>query len=270
MIGPIQIDLSELQAEFNLKQVQVEELSVVLVNQITDRIFNNWRVAAMNGLNSTRKQYIQNLNIGHISPTKKYIQLTGSFPNMLENGFGAYDMKPGFLASNKVKTTKNGIRYLIIPFRWGTPGSIGESEVFANKMPDDVYNTVKRLRPTKTHYQLGVIQRGKGIRKNQLPTNLRKPLTRPQFTDAKSGTTYPAYTHKGPIHEGIVRNEKTYENSTQSSYVSFRRVSEKSDPMSWIHKGVAAKNFAQQALNKTDVGNITDRTIDTFLQQLGF
>lgn len=270
MIGPIYIDLSELQNEFSLKQTQVEELGITLVNAITDRIFNNWRVSAMDGLNSSRKQYINALNIGEISPTKKFIQLTGAFPNMLEEGFGAFDMKPGMLASNKARVSKKGTRFLTIPFRWATPGSIGESEVFANVMPKEVYQVVKQMRPTLTNINQRTIQRGGRLDLKSIPQQYQAPKTRAGFSDLKTRTTYPEYTHKGPLTEGMIRNQKTYENSTQSSYITFRRVSEKSDPMAFIHQGVSAKNFADKAMQKTDVGGITDRTIDVFLQNSGF
>jgi hypothetical protein len=269
MIGPIHIDLSELQQEFALKETQVEELGVTLVNAITDRIFNNWRVSAMNGLNSTRKSYIQALNIGEISSTKKYIQLTGVWPNMIENGFGAFDMKPGMLGSSKAKVTKKGTRFITIPFRWASSGSIGESEVFANVMPVEINTLVRRLRPTTTNISSRT-NSGGGLQLKQLPKDYQIPKSRGAFSDLKSRTTYPQYTHKGSIYEGIIRNETTYERATQSSYVSFRRVSEKSDPMSWIHKAQAAKNFAEQGLKKTDVASITDRTIDEFLSNAGF
>ena len=270
MIGPIQIDLSDLQQEFALKETQVEELGITLVNAITDRIFNNWRVSAMNGLHSTRKAYINALNIGEITPTKKYIQLTGAWPNMIESGFNAYDMKPGMLASPKAKVTKKGTKFITIPFRWGTPGAIGESEVFANVMPREIYDLAKRLSPTKTNINKIRTQRGGSLSANVLPAQYQIPKSRAAFSDLNTRTTYPQYTHKGSIYEGIIRNEKTYENATQSTYVSFRRVSEKSDPMSWIHKAQAAKNFAEQAMKKTDVPMITDRTIDAFLLNAGF
>ena len=265
---PISIDLSELQAEFNLKQTQVTELGMMLVNQITDRIFYNWQNAAMNGLNSSRKQYINSLNIGQVSPTRKYIQLTGSWANMLEEGFGAYDMKPGMLASPKAKVTKKGVKYIVIPFRWGTPGSIGESEVFANVMPRDIYAVARQLRPTITNAQGVKTQKGGSLKMNQIPADYRVPQTRPAFSDIKTQTTYPEYVHQGPISEGMQRNQKTYESATQGSYVTFRRVSDNSNPNSWIHRGVAAKNFADAAVRNTDVGMITDRTIDAYLQNI--
>lgn len=268
MLPPIKIDLSELQREFALKQAQVEDLGATIASNITDRIFHNWRKAAMDGLKSTRKLYIQNLQIGEISPTKKYIFLSGVFLNMIEAGFSAFDMKPGFLNSRKVKHTKKGSPYITIPFRWATPGALGESEIFANVMPREIYAQVRRNQSTITSPVNGTISRGKS--NYILPSNLKITDLRPSFSDIKNRTTFPEYTHKGSIYEGIVRNEKTYEKATQGSYVSFRRVSEQSDMMSWIHKAQEGKNFAKKAIDSTNVAFITDRTIDAFLSEAGF
>lgn len=266
---PISIDLSELQAEFNLKITQVDELGSTLVNTITDRLFHNWKSLAMNGLHSTRKVYCDALQKGELSPTRHFIQLTGTLPNQIEEGYSAFDMKPGMLNSPKAKVTSKGVKFITIPFRWATAGSIGESEVFSNVMPREIDDIVTSMRPTITAINSNrVISRGESLGFGQIPAQYQIPKTRAAFSDVKSRTTYPEYTHQGPISEGITRNQKTYENATQSNYVTFRRVSEKSSPMSWIHKGVAAKNFAQQAIQETDVDNIVDRTIDAFLQKI--
>lgn len=268
MIEPINIDITDLVKEFNLSSTQAEELSILLVNQITDRIFYNWQSQAKNNLHSTRNEYIRNLNIQHISATRKAIILTGKIPNMIEEGASAYDMKPGFLGSSKAKTDKNGRKYLIIPFRHATPNAIGESQIFANVMPQDVYKVVKTLAPTKTDLNNGIIERGGRLDIQDIPQQYQAPRVRPAFSDINKTTTFPSYTHKSSIYEGMIRNEKTYENATQSSYVTFRRVSENSDIMSWIHKGFQAQHFAKKAVNQTDVVKLSDRTIDSYLQQI--
>jgi hypothetical protein len=268
-LTPISIDLTELRDEFSLLQSQIESLGGILVNEITDRVFNNWKNAAMQGLNSTRKAYINGLNIGEVNSTHKYIVLTGIWPNMLEEGFGAFDQKPGMLNSPKVQVTSKGVRFITIPFRQGTPSAIGESEVFANVMPKEIYDIVKKLKPTTTSTS-GSKTSGGSLNYSSIPKEYQIPKSRVAFTDIKTQITYPEYKHKNPISEGMVRNEKTYEKSASGTYTTFRRISENSSPMSWIHRGVSAKNFSQQAVNNTDVSNISDRIIDMFLQQNNF
>jgi hypothetical protein len=272
---PISIDLTELQSEFGLLQSQVDSLGSVLVSAITDRIFNNWRVAAMHGLSSTRKAYInglkegEGLRIGIVNSTHKFIILTGDLALMIEEGAGAFDMKEKMLNSPKVKTTSKGVRFMTIPFRHATAGSIGESEVFANVMPKEINQIVKNLLPTKTTAQ-GNKTSGENLKFGSIPEQYQIPKTRAAFSDLKTMKTYPEYTHQNSIYEGMVRNEKDYENRKQSTYATFRRISDNSSPMSWIHRGIAARNFAQKALANTNVDDITKKTEDEFLINLGF
>lgn len=267
-LDPIIINLSALAEEFSLKEAQIEELGAVIVGAVTDRIYYNWHAAAMRGLKSSRNQYINNLQIGQISPTKKFIQLTGKLPNMIEDGVGAFDMKVGFLKGPKVKVGKNGIKYITIPFRHATPGAIGEDAAFSNVMPPQIYDIVKNLRPLKTNITIGNTQRPASLSNDSIPERFRVQNTRPAISNLNTQKTYSAYQHKSSIYTGMIREEKTYENATQGKYITFRRVSEKSDVNSWIHRGILAHNFAQKALADTDVGTITDRAIDAYLEQM--
>lgn len=270
MIPPINIDLSDVAQEFALKAEQVDELGAVMVNTITDRIFYNWMSAAKQGLHSSRKAYINALQIGSNGPHQKYIMLLGEFPNMIEQGAGAFDMKLAFSKSAKKTMKKNGGWFLTIPFRHATPGALGESEIFANVMPKEIYQMVKTLAPFRS--QIGIGRTGDKVPENlgasMIPKPFNVPLTRPAVTNYKTRSTYEAYTHKSSIYEGMVRNETTYENATQSTYVTFRRVSDKSDLNSWVHKGIMAHNFAQKGLAKTDIANIANRVTDDYLLQL--
>ena len=270
MIPPIQIDLSDVAEEFALKAEQVDELGATMVNAITDRIFQNWMAAAKQGLNSTRKAYINALQMGSNGPHQKYIMLVGQFPNMIEHGAGAFDMKLAFAKSSKKTNKKDGGWFLTVPFRHATPGALGESEIFANVMPKEIYQVVKTLSPFRS--QLGIGRTGDKVPENlgakMIPKPFNVPLTRPAVTNYKTRSTYEEYTHKSSIYEGMVRNETTYENATQSTYITFRRVSDKSDLNSWIHRGINAHNFAQKALGRTDIGNIANRVTDAYLEQL--
>lgn len=266
-LDPISIDITQIVNEFNLNQEQADSLANILLSQITDRIFYNWQNEAGKTLRSTRSEYLRNLNIINISKYKRAITLSGKFPNMLESGASTFDMKQGLLRSAKAKRGKNGKLYITVPFRHGTPGSIGES--FAMRtMPLDVYQVVRKLQGTRTGLNNPVLQKISKLDINEIPAQYRIPKVRSAFSDIKTTTTYPQYTHKSSIYDGMTRQEKTYENATQSQYVTFRRVSLNSDPMSWIHHGIAAGNFAQKGLNKVDVVSLVDRTIDGFLNEI--
>ena len=62
-------------------------------------------------------------------------------------GQKAYDMKETYPFGRKSRRTKDGRGYLIIPFRWGTPGKNGEGRAhFRNVIPQDLYKLVKRFK----------------------------------------------------------------------------------------------------------------------------
>ncbi len=59
----------------------------------------------------------------------------------IETGRPAYDLKRMLNTSVKVRTTENGKRFLVIPFRHNTPGQTAH----ANAMPVSVYQIMKKM-----------------------------------------------------------------------------------------------------------------------------
>lgn len=163
----------------------------------------------------------------------------------LENGTGPWDMKPMLLNGPKARYGKNG-RYNIIPFRHGTPSSNASSS-----MPQQVYKQARELKAT--------VKQG-----NALKWGGRLPA---QGAPGANRTT--GYQHKNEKHEGMVRIEKTYAKATQSKYMTFRVVSDKSDPASWIHPGYAAHHVAQgvAAFCRPAVESMFQKAAEADLQQ---
>lgn len=156
----------------------------------------------------------------------------------LEYGKGPWDMKPMLLGGPKARVGKNG-RYNIIPFRHGTSARHGQNANFKT-MPKDVHGQAKALRPS---FAMMVPTRvrlpGGKIETSMQPKGLK-------WGDRLRGTeaAHPArhnpttgYQHKSGIYEGMYRIRKRYERATQSKYMTFRIVSDKSDPKSWWHPG---------------------------------
>ena len=79
---------------------------------------------------------------------------------------------------------------------------------------------------------------------------------------------YGAYLRKHSIYEGITKMTGVYARTTQNMYVSFRRASKNSDPLSWIFPGLAARRFADKALDQTDVETIVHNESVNFLENL--
>lgn len=138
---------------------------------------------------------------------------------MLEYGFGPFDEKLGFSKSSRKHTTKNGGWWLVIPFRHSTPGSY----LYGNPMSKQIYSQAKALGDKE---RLSV----QGGQK----------------------TSWTGYVHKNNIDDGLTRIIKTYHNAEtgkktkQSQYMTFRKVSNNSDPLSWWHPGYKGVKMAEQ------------------------
>ena len=143
----------------------------------------------------------------------------------LEYGKGPWDMKPMLLGGPKARISKSGARYNIIPFRHGTSANYAPNSNF-NTMPKTIYAKARELKATvKT--ATGIAYGGR--LKSHFGTGINLAT---------------GYEHKAPIHEGMVRVEKTYAAATQSKYLTFRIVSDNSDPMSWWHPGYEPHHIA--------------------------
>ena len=184
-------------------------------------IKDKWQSEAQAKLNSTRPLYLMGLDFNSIvypyggDSYSGAVELHGKFPNMLETGFSAFDMKTGFSKSSKVTKTKSGGWYLTIPIRHSTPNSF----MYGSPMTTDIYKQAKKLK------------NGESLSVN-----------------GGQKTSWKGYTHKSNINDGLTRIVKSYGKTKQSQYFTFRRVSNNSDPSSWYHPGYVGVKLAEQLM----------------------
>jgi hypothetical protein len=260
----IDLNIDDLINEFNFPINTADFIVMDTVQRVTEELYRNWQLQATKKLKSTRNEYINNLQIIDNSKFSKTILLTGKLPNMLESGAAAFDMKEGFRKSPKVKysykTDKNGnvtvSWYLTIPFRMGTPGIVGENSAFSSVMPSAVYNAIK----TKLS--------GVALKKSEIPSPYDMPSSRKAIV--LPTRIIPEYRHKSSIYQGMIKNTAAYGQTTQNTYMSFRRVSENSDPNSWIHKGIQAHNLMKKAIQATNIEVVVENNVDLILSNLGY
>lgn len=186
---------------------------------------DEWQRRVQQKLNSTRPLYLMGLNFDSVvypygnDAFAGAVVLKGKFPNMLESGFPSFDEKIGFSKSNRKHISKNGGWYLTIPMRHSTPGSF----MYGNPMPKNIYGQVKKL----------------GNREHITVSGGQK-------------TSWTGYVHKNNIYDGLTRIIKSYHNvntgkvTNQSQYLTFRRVSNNSDPLSWMHPGYPGVKMANE------------------------
>lgn len=264
----IKIDLSGLKEQFNLDSETIQMITEQCVEKVTLHIYNRWSSLAKRELKSTLPEYLQNLKIVDKGIFNKQIVLTGELPEMIEGGASAFDMKVGFSKSDKIKLTvptykkngdilkKGGDWYLTIPFRIGTPSAVGQAG-FSSIMSSEVYNVLNKK------------QTNERLNKSELREEDALPRKREAILDKNKNILFAEYQHKNSIFDGIVKMSGVYSGKNiQNKYGTFRRVGKNSDPDSWIHKGFDAKNFADKAIDGTDVDTIVENEVTKFLEQI--
>lgn len=264
---PITIDLSGLQAQFNLDGETLNELTEVCVNAVTVSVFSNWEALAKQKLKATASEYIQSLIKVDKGRLNKQIVLIGVLPNMLEQGASAFDIKEGFKKSSKVHYTipvynkkgtqikRGGDWYLTIPFRMGVPGVLGQAG-FSGQIPQEVYDIMlKKNNDVILHA-------------SEIPSPWNIPTSRAAIEQSKTNPYYAQYEHKNSIYEGLMKQTAQYSKTSQNTYKSFRRAGANSDPLSWIHKGLIAQRFSEEAVKNTDVETIVENEVTIFLKEV--
>ena len=171
------------------------------------------------------------INVGG-SNLSRMILATSQVAADLEHGKGPFDMKPLLLASAKAKTGNNGKRFITVPFRHGVPG--GSSNSNFPSMPKDIYKAAKALKSGGKLPATALVNHP--ARHHTIARNLKtgKVLAAPI-----------SYPHKASIYAGMKKVEKQYDKASSSKYMTFRRVSENSDPHSWWHPGYRPHNIVK-------------------------
>lgn len=207
-----------------------------------------WVKLAQETLKSTARDYIGALTLEHY-PKREEVVLTGLLPNMVENGWPGGDMRGWMLKGPKVKTAKDGSRYLAVPFRHGTPGTHGRNVGVV--MPPEVYRAARRLAPTTSvhHAPTGRMRTAWGQRLMPHNKGLRKD------TRAALNTLMRPW-HTTSIHTGMLKRVTTYPSGAKSTaYQTFRTISSKTpeDPRSWFHGGIVARNLGPKVQSQLSV-----------------
>ena len=227
-------------------------LSTKAVNSIIGDIATaaraHWVKLASKDPSSYRNDYLRGIQRVRMRDDQAIITLVGEVPHMLEDGMPQTDLRDLLLGHNVPVVprgergkhlNKKGGFYRAIPFRHTTPtaGSVvgqpmgqaysaSEAVSDARKLGRQVYKAAKALKPTTTNPY------GKTAWGSRLDTStMQIPLLREH--------------HKSDIYAGMVRQEKTYEQSTQSQYTTFRTIST-SVKTGWIRQRIEARNYGEK------------------------
>lgn len=213
------------------------------------------------GFRYSKGDYLQGITEGMVYPYQGSVY-SGAVINLalsaswIEHGTAPHDMKKMLFTSAKVRISAKGKRYLIIPFRHGTPsagsheGGLGESRATLRTMPKAVYAMAKTLTRSRqlSAYKVQSANRGKGMAVRYTYRWAGK-LTQGDLEAAGLGKTNRRPHWKASPYAGMVRFP-AHENTGQSTYMTFRVMHE--DSNGWLHPGTAPRKLAEMTANQME------------------
>lgn len=222
------------------------------VEQATALVQRNWLAAASGAevsyrgrsfaINRRSGAYARSISDGMeyplgSDPLAGRVSATAEHADAIEKGTPPHDMKPTLLSGPRARVSREGVRYVIIPFRHNVPGASATGK----PMPKEVYRAAKTLAMSQvTGKRPDVNARG-------------EPVERATYKWGGQASVHPfgwrsriapqghEYTHKVSIYEGMVRMGP----KGHSTYMTFRVASENSDPNSWWSPGVEPKPVSE-------------------------
>jgi hypothetical protein len=172
------------------------------------------------------------------------IALVGWLANAVETGWPLTNLRETLLRNSRsgtgggVKISAAGNRYRSIPFRHGTPGSSGQAGAPMGQ----------RYGPqggaSFAHAAAGQMDRGQAAQLGKRIYDMAKRL-KPGQQMPKGHAPLLAPWHRTDLFAGMRKTRKTYGKTTQSTYQTFRTISE-ANPTGWIHPGIQGRQLAPQ------------------------
>jgi hypothetical protein len=240
-----------------------------------DIVRGSWMGFAMGGslqgiesLKRPSGTYARSIKIQRNGPFNYEIYSEAKVAEWIEHGTEELDMKtthPYGPRSRVTKSGKNkGVPYLIIPFRWGTPGAIG----FKNIIPEQVYNIVKN----KKKFEKSTVL----MTTHNEPNYSGRPVTRSEydwgerFTPGDGEQYFDSEKDITDRLSGMVSmdGENSSGKKISSGYFTFRIISAASPKGSWIKPAMRARPVTQAVANFTR-GTINDIVEGAVMEDLG-
>lgn len=191
-----------------------------------------------------RRAYAAAIRFQMISQFEAVIINDYKYVEDIESGRPARDLKKMLDTSLKVRLSKKGVRYLVIPMRHNTPGHTAH----AKAMPDSVYAEAKELKPSRI---VGHVSRRSGTGAWDLKTKEPARVRQRKYVwgDRLGKGLAPKLQtkHKSDPYAGMVKMKADNPRGGGSSvYMTFRVMTEKSSgwiiapqPGQWIARAVA-------------------------------
>ena len=218
-------------------------------------IQNAWRGYAMGGslggiekLKNPNGGYARSIKINKRGPLSYEIASEAQIAEWLENGTSKFDMKDTHTKGPRSRISRRGYGYLIVPFRWGTPGSIG----FRSVISPNAYKVVSQFKKMKTL----VDAKNSSVQtpNNQKPSRM---VGRAQYNrgyDRLSGAEFDGTEEEKTRMDGMIRSTDDTGKNRSGGYFTFRVISADPDikkPDSWMHPGIRARPVTETVAKVT-------------------
>ena len=245
------IDISGTIQEFSLVKTEIDSLSNYILDRVVDEYMNQWETLVNSTLKSTKDEYKRAMYTERPDDYTAIIGLTSresKLALMIEQGASAFDEKEGFSKSGKKTEKIDGGWFLTIPFRHGTSESI-----------------MGEITKGGDISVLDLMKQGGVMNSSNLPEGRDEPQTHSLTLNTGSLITY---KHKSPIYEGLHRIDiSSTSKEKRGGYFTFRRVSDNSDPESWIHPGFRPHNFMDTTLQNSKLTESVDNAVQDWLDK---
>lgn len=208
--------------------------------------------------------YARSIMVKNAGPFDYTIYSESEIAKFLEDGTSELDMKTthpygekGRVANHGTKKNPRWVPYLIVPFRWGTPGAVGH---FRNIIPEEIYSMI-RLQ----------IKKGQFVRTRVLPTTHTEPnfwgeqIQRAEYEGEDNQNTWGSMLKGiGGNIEGLSAMMTDTARKRSTAYFTFRVISAESPATSWIKPATPAMHITQHVANNTK--NIVEEIIQEALK----
>lgn len=224
------VDADAIASEFNELKEEVKKAMEDGVKQVASMTYAKTQELASSKLNSTRKTYMDNLEFKEVAPGIWVVSLDEK-AMWIEEGRKSGDMTEDLLKKN-YKIAKDGSRYKAIPFDQAKPTSQTpmSARMFANQVKTEL--RARNIPYKKIEYNPdGSPRLGKLHTINDI-SSLR-PSARASHGALAGLSIYQSQTKSGNVRRDIM---------------TFRVVSSKHKGSKWIHPGLEAKKFMDEAL----------------------
>lgn len=198
---------------------------------------NEWIAVAGEELKSTSRDYIGGIQQPEITKSGVMVQLLGVLPNMVEQGWAPHDLRATVLRSPKAKTSKEGHKYMAIPFRHGTPGTTGRN--VGREMPKAIHKVARHLAP---HMAVG----GVTVKGQRLQVGGKMSKAAKAILTKKERSWHSASIYLGMIRKAETQGTKGTARAATTGYSTFRTISEnvRKAEQHWMHPGIRARRIA--------------------------